>query len=257
MKFAVVSGQRQVAQPGLAALCPGCEQPVIAKCGTVKIWHWAHRGKRSCDPWWENETEWHRAWKGQFPTDWQEVVQFAGSGEKHIADIKTSRGWVIEFQHSYLNPDERRAREAFYQDLVWVVDGTRLKKGAEKFFETVREGSLIANSAYVRRISSDGCRLIRDWADGRAPVLFDFCDGGDLWWLAFGRQGGPPYVLPLPRSDFINIHRDGIPQDFNKLAKTVSALLANHEALKLAIVSNRAARGFQNDPLAPSRRRRF
>jgi hypothetical protein len=26
------------------------------KCGQLKVWHWAHRSTRSCDPWWENET---------------------------------------------------------------------------------------------------------------------------------------------------------------------------------------------------------
>ena len=53
------------------------------------MWHWAHRGSRFCDPWWENETEWHRSWKGQFPVNWQEVVHQAETGEKHIADVKT------------------------------------------------------------------------------------------------------------------------------------------------------------------------
>jgi hypothetical protein len=50
----------------------------------------------------ENETEWHRAWKDQFPPEWQEIVHLAGDGERHIADVKTGDGWVIEFQHSYI-----------------------------------------------------------------------------------------------------------------------------------------------------------
>jgi hypothetical protein len=41
---------------------------------------------------------------------WQEIVHRSDSGEKHIADVKTDHGWVIEFQHSYLNPEERRSR---------------------------------------------------------------------------------------------------------------------------------------------------
>ena len=51
------------------------------------------KGRRFCDPWWENETEWHRAWKDQFPADWQEIVHHAEDGEKHIADVKTDR-WL-------------------------------------------------------------------------------------------------------------------------------------------------------------------
>jgi competence protein CoiA len=48
--------------------------------------------------------------------------------KKHIADVRTIGGWVIEFQHSTLNPDERRSREKFYQRLIWVVDGTKRKE---------------------------------------------------------------------------------------------------------------------------------
>ena len=69
---------------------------MVARCGEVRVRHWAHKGRRLCDPWWENETEWHRAWKDQFPADWQEVVCYAEDGERHIADVKTHAGWVIE-----------------------------------------------------------------------------------------------------------------------------------------------------------------
>lgn len=72
------------------------------KCGQLKVWHWAHRSIRSCDPWWENETPWHRAWKNQFPADWQEKVHRTDNGEKHVADVKTKSGVVLEFQHSPL-----------------------------------------------------------------------------------------------------------------------------------------------------------
>lgn len=44
------------------------------------------------------------------------------SGEKHIADVKTDSGWVLEFQHSNINPKERLSRNSFYPKLVWVVD---------------------------------------------------------------------------------------------------------------------------------------
>ena len=116
MKFALVNGQRQEARPNLSGKCPNpsCDRPMVAKCGEVKIWHWAHQGRRFCDPWWENETDWHRAWKDRFPINWQEVVHHAETGEKHIADVKTDRGWVIEFQHSPLEPEERRSRETCY-----------------------------------------------------------------------------------------------------------------------------------------------
>ena len=89
---------------------------MIAKCGNKKVWHWAHKTKKTCDHWWENETQWHRDWKDQFPVEWQEVVHFAEGGEKHVADVKTSTGLVIEFQHSAITKEEVLSRTAFYQN---------------------------------------------------------------------------------------------------------------------------------------------
>src|SRR5687768_14884017 len=117
MKFADFAGQRCEARPGLSAKCPSCEAALIAKCGDHRVWHWAHRGVRVCDPWWESETEWHRAWKNEFPTEWQEVVHIAANGEKHVADVKTNNGTVIEFQHSFLSTKERLSREMFYRKM--------------------------------------------------------------------------------------------------------------------------------------------
>src|SRR5262249_40527523 len=133
LKFALVGEERREAQRGLSAVCPVCGAPVIAKCGNIRIWHWAHRGRLACDPWWE-ETDWHRGWKGEFPEHWQEVIHRSESGEKHIADVKTESGIVLEFQHSPLRPEERDAREDFYRTMAWVVDGLRLKKDRTQFF---------------------------------------------------------------------------------------------------------------------------
>ncbi len=86
MKFALVNGERREAEPSLMGECLGCGNPVVAKCGEVRIKHWAHKARARCDAWWETETEWHRAWKNQFPSEWQEVIHYAENGEKHIAD---------------------------------------------------------------------------------------------------------------------------------------------------------------------------
>lgn len=69
--------------------------------------HWAHKGKLVCDVWWKNETAQHRAWKNNFPVEWQEIIHFDDStGEKHIADTKTTEVWVLEFQHSPIKLEE-------------------------------------------------------------------------------------------------------------------------------------------------------
>ena len=123
MQYALIEGSRALPAPRAKAECPACSAPVIAKCGTRVVWHWAHAAGRHCDPWWENETDWHRTWKSQVPEAWREVVMFDDrSGEKHIADIRTDTGFVIELQHSAMTPEELRSREQFYERMIWIVD---------------------------------------------------------------------------------------------------------------------------------------
>src|SRR6187549_789206 len=101
MKFALVDNNKTEAIEGAKGICPICDSEVIARCGKVKINHWAHKAIRNCDPWWEPETEWHRSWKNNFPAEWQEYSFIdEQTGEKHIADIHTNDRLVMEFQHS-------------------------------------------------------------------------------------------------------------------------------------------------------------
>lgn len=126
MQFALFEGARVQPRPKLRAQCPGCSGEVIAKCGNHVIWHWAHASREHCDPWWENEGEWHRNWKNQFPQDWQEaLLDDQRTGEHHFADVRTPDGLVIEFQRSTIHPEEVRTRESFYRKMVWVVDGCK------------------------------------------------------------------------------------------------------------------------------------
>lgn len=233
MKYAIVNGQRQEAQPNLSGKCPACGHPMIAKCGEVKIWHWAHKGSRLCDPWWENETEWHRAWKGQFPVNWQEVVHKAKNGEKHIADVKTDHGWVIEFQHSYIRPEERRSRDTFYPKLVWVVDGARRKRDRAQFLNVLKKGVPVGENSPFRIVFSDKCVLLREWAGSHAPIFFDFGGERVLWWLLDSRPDGQAYVAPFSRTDFIDIHRGRATQmanDFDRFVKDISKLVTDYES---------------------------
>ena len=111
MKYALVNDEKTEAVKGASGYCPNCGTELIAKCGEVNVNHWSHKGNRNCDQWWEPETEWHRSWKDNFPKEWQEVIHTnEENGEKHIADVKTDYGWVLEFQHSHINPDERASR---------------------------------------------------------------------------------------------------------------------------------------------------
>ncbi len=242
MKFALVNGQRQEAEPKARGECPACGSPMVAHCGERKVWHWAHKAASNCDPWWENETPWHRDWKNQFPEDWQEIVQYADDGERHIADVKTADGWAIEFQHSYIKPEERRSRDAFYGKLIWVVDGLRRKTDKDRFLKAWEEGSPIGAKGPMRRAFSDDCRLLQEWSGSPGPVFFDFGEDHMLGWLLAKRPDGPVYIAPFQRAMFIGIHRGMSKQatnDFDSLVEDIDGLISNYEAHHRAQARNR------------------
>lgn len=113
MQLALVGSERLEAFPGGRGQCPTCRAAMIAKCGPRILHHWAHAGRRNCDPCWENETEWHREWKNLFPEACREISHTAPDGEIHRADIMTATGIYIEVQHSAMTDAERISREAF------------------------------------------------------------------------------------------------------------------------------------------------
>lgn len=127
MQLAIVDGERREAFPQGRGECPVCGAATIAKCGPRIMHHWAHHNLPDCDPWWENETQWHRDWKNLYPLEYREIAQKAPDGEVHRADIITPTGIVIEVQHSAMTDAERHSREAFYKNLVWIVDGRGFK----------------------------------------------------------------------------------------------------------------------------------
>ncbi|QKJ32861.1 competence protein [Mucilaginibacter mali] len=127
-RYANVNGIKTEPASGLKGVCPGCGNPVIAKCGSVKVHHWAHRKRFDCDPWWEPMTQWHLDWQNKFPEAWREVIfRDEQSGEFHRADVHTPKGITLEFQHSAMSAEEMQSRNAFYPKLLWIVNGLRFK----------------------------------------------------------------------------------------------------------------------------------
>jgi len=174
MRFALIDDKRVEAGPGLKGSCPGCAQPVIAKCGTQRIHHWAHLSDKKCDNWWEPETEWHRLWKNNFPDEWQELVlKDEQTAERHIADVCTDYGLVIEFQHSHIHPQERTSRENFYKNMIWIVDGTRLKNDYKRFLQNVNSHSQFVQQGMFL-VGSPGECFPSEWVTSSVPVVFDF-----------------------------------------------------------------------------------
>lgn len=131
MLLADVGGEkRPPKKTGERGTCPGCGEPVMAKCGELLARHWAHLASCECDAWWEPEGEWHRTWKrdvaGDDPAKMEVTVR---EGDRwHRADALAADGWVVELQHSPLAPADVREREDFYTrnmgGMVWVFDYT-------------------------------------------------------------------------------------------------------------------------------------
>ena len=57
------------------------------------------------------------------------------TGEKHIADVKTRTGIIIEFQHSPMNIKEQYSREQFYKNMIWIVDA---RQYYDKFKQNIK-----------------------------------------------------------------------------------------------------------------------
>lgn len=233
MKFALVDELKVTPTPKTQGFCPFCGGKVIAKCGDIKRWHWSH-SKRECDVWWENETQWHRDWKNCFPEEWQEIIQIDKNSVKHIADVKTNEGWVLEFQHSYLKPDERKARNIFYGKLVWIVDGLRRSRDKTQFFESLNELRPVWENPLIRKVYLDNGALLRDWSRNPAPVLFDFGDDM-LWCLLPVKQDWWGYVAAFPRHKFIELHNKTPEQvrNFEEILNHLNAIAIFLEQKKL------------------------
>lgn len=210
-KFALVNGEREEPQKGLQGVCEICQSVLIAKCGDERIKHWAHKSKIPCDPWWENETEWHKKWKNLFPRDWQEKIHTNSStGEKHIADVKTDKELVIEFQYSAIKSDEIKSREAFYKNMVWVVDGTRLKKDYPRFCAGMNGKKPFFKGFFLSPFPGE-C-FPTSWLASSAPVYFDFQgDSPDVQhpalWCLFPAVEGHAVIAGVPREQFIEFSK--------------------------------------------------
>jgi hypothetical protein len=157
-------------------------------------------------------------------------VHKAPDGERHIADVKTDRGWVIEFQHSHIKPEERQSRDDFYKPLVWVVDGkTRIRDQAQ-FYSVVTAGEQLG--AGLIKTYTKGSALLRDWETSKWPVFFDFGLDDGLWWHVKGAPDAPSYFLKLSHSDFVQFHRnsaaDGI-DVFNFFRQQLLLRVSKHE----------------------------
>lgn len=127
--------------------------------------------------------------------------------------MKTASGTVIEFQHSAITPQERGSREAFYDPMIWIVDGTRLKRDLSSFRQeitTCAPSTVTKTRGWV--LSNRASAIIERWRGGSRPLLLDFGDAdfpllpllpatGVLWLLHYL---SPEQVIVTP------VHRQSV-----------------------------------------------
>jgi hypothetical protein len=187
---------------GLELICPDCKEPVIAKRGEIMEHHFAHiAGDGSCtassDPWAEPMTAWHRDWQRWFATEGCATeVPAQGRESTHRADIITPDGLVIEVQHSPIDVRDIRAREAFWQPMIWIWDAERIANGVtrnQKGEEVDRLSWRSPNGTWVETSNTDVAAVPNRAFKWRRPAISTakceeplFWDCGQklgVWWM--------------------------------------------------------------------------
>lgn len=194
MTFALVNDIRSEPAPNLHGKCCVCGDDMISKCGQYVRWHWAHKSRKTCDAWQEPETDWHRYWKNAFPIDCQEVVHIDQmTGEKHIADVKTPSGVVVEVQHSPITDKETRSRESFYKEMIWIVDARHL----EGWFLVGMSYDLASCYPMMYQISWLGSStLLERWSKSSVHVYFDVLNSAKVQ----EDEDGMLWILPREKT---------------------------------------------------------
>ena len=206
MLLANHDGNRVYPVKGLIGNCPFCGGDVIPVCGDRVTHHWRHKTNQECDGWWE-ETPWHLGWKRCFPEAWWEKLQYAEDGEKHVADVKMPAGLVLEFQHSPISIEERLSRERFYKGMIWIVDGSRLKRPYTRFARAMPnwkhwrlgQGQAVEQAELV---------FPAEWSDRPVPVVFDWgVEGSDLlvWLDPLTSENRERQCFKLDRDGFVKM----------------------------------------------------
>lgn len=208
MQYSIVEGSRTPARPKMRGRCAFCNAETISRCGTKRAWHWSHKVKIDCDPWWETEIDWHRNWKSEFPEAWRETIVTGADGKKHVADVRSPKGFCVEFQHSYISAEKLDERERFHPKLVWVVDGLRLKRDRSTFFSHLYTKSPSRSRPQSFELNYRVPQIMKRWSDSRTHVYFDFGEQ-ILWEMSPWRGNWQAFVSPVERTEFVKALSNG------------------------------------------------
>jgi len=203
VRYAYVGSERVEPTKGQRAICACCGGEVVAKCGQFKTHHWAHKTLETCDPWWENESDWHRDWKSYFPPERQEFVFRAQvTGERHIADVYSEKGVVLKFQSYSIAQDEVEARERFYGQMIWVVNGC--KNPFDKTYFNMSIHHAHTSDPMLRKIDWIGRgKIFAKWTLAKKHVYLDF--GSDVVWhlIEYNQGTKNGMVKAYPKKQFV------------------------------------------------------
>lgn len=129
MKYALVNKKKtHIRDVERGALGYDCWFPTydVKACKGHYMQYWKYVDEKPVLPdGYENETDWHSAWKDSLKDEYVEVI--CGENNEHRADIKTP-DYVIEIQKSSISFDAAKERSIFYSKLnedarmVWVVN---------------------------------------------------------------------------------------------------------------------------------------
>lgn len=212
MLYALLDNIKTEAFPKSKAKCPLCRKEVYSRCGDVNEWHWAHLNEKSCDNWFEPETEWHKNWKKLFGKELTEVI-IIKNGKKHIADIQTKDKIVIELQNSSISKSIITKREKFYGErMIWIINGESFKSNFDiispnnsKLFFGVSQGHVHKKLGILIKKGYDFFIWKwskRSWDVLERPVFIDFGDE-NLFWVKDGMGTNYGYGKNVSKVDFL------------------------------------------------------
>ncbi|WNB90599.1 competence protein CoiA family protein [Bacillus sp. NEB1478] len=134
-------------------LCPVCKNKVIPKCGTKKVWHFAHSQDSNCLPYHEAETEYHLLGKKKL-YHWFQSFKEEPILEKYIRGIEQRpdiylplQNHAVEFQCVSMKKEIFCRRINGYKSLNmesdWIFAKKRLKKIHNELY-SIQSGDLTA-----------------------------------------------------------------------------------------------------------------
>ncbi len=163
-----------------AAWCPCCGKPMVARVGTERRPHWAHKSAERCDEWWEVESEWHIEWRKRFldaakPNVKIEVEHvLEKDGSRHFSDVRIDDRLSIILRRARMDDAMKSERLSFFGDLIWLVQAknseyNRLIRQLNEFELHTAVGLKDCNIC----VNADKS-FFSSWKNARCLVVFDF-----------------------------------------------------------------------------------